>query len=254
MRRLVLVVCLAALLTGCSALPFDSPPPSDDRAVAAVEEVNSTVSSVETYRFDTDIRVSASDGGRSRTVTADGSGAVDLTAKRMRATSEVADETLDSYVTEYKSYQECPEPWEGYAVENVSQSEPWATATPLHRQIELFEHSNVYWRGNRTVDGERTVLVVAHPSDDTVQSLADRRRTGSAELDGGSFDNATARLWIDPETNRPVEFALHLELSRRGATATADLTTRYTEYGESVDVSVPSAVYETQYQLGCPGS
>ncbi|WP_174786365.1 hypothetical protein [Haloprofundus sp. MHR1] len=254
MRRLVLVVCLAVFLTGCSALPFDSPPPSDDRAVAAVEEVNDTVAGVETYRFDTSLRVSASDGEQSRTATVDGTGSVDLVSKRMHATSDVEGETFDSYVTEGKSYQECSEPWSGYAVENVSDSGDWATVTPLHRQLELFERSNVYWRGNRTVDGNRTVLVVAHPSDDTVESLVERRRTETAGLGGNSFDNATARLWIDPETNRPVKSALHLELSRRGATATADIATRYAGYGESVTVTIPSAAYENQYQLGCPGS
>lgn len=254
MRRLVLAVCLVSLLTGCSALLSDGPSPSDERAVTAIEAANSSVSNVKTYRFEMDIHVSASDGENSQTVQVDGSGEVNVSAKRMRVTTRTREQEIDSYVDGYKSYQGCQEPWDGYAVENVSRSEPWATATPLHRQLTLFERSNVYWEGNETVAGNRTVLVSASPSADTIQSVMDRGGASDVAVNRGSLENATARLWIDPDTNRPVKSELKLHLSRRGATATATVTLSYADYGEATSITIPPAVSDDPYELGCPGA
>jgi len=253
MQRLVLAACLAVLLAGCGAFVGDSPPPSDERAVTAIEAANTSVAAVESYQFEMEMHVVASDGDRSQTVRVDGGGAVNVSAKRMQATTRTRDQTVASYVDGYKAYQECQDPWGGYAVENVSRSEPWAIATPLHRQLLLFDRSNVYWQGNETVNGNRTVLVTASPSTETLQSVMERRQ-GTVDLDRSSIENATARVWLDPETNRPVQSELRLKISQRGATATATLTLRYGAYGTPVSVSVPSDVSNDPYELGCPGS
>ncbi|EMA11818.1 hypothetical protein [Haloarcula marismortui] len=232
----------------------DSPPPSDERAVAAVEEANRSIASVDAYRFQMDMHVTASDGDQSRTVSVDGDGAVNVSEKRMQATTQMQDQTVTSYVDGYRAYQGCQDPWGGYAVENVSRSEPWATATPLHRQVLLFERSNVYWKGNETRNDNRTVLVTASPSAETIESLMDRRQAGGMDLNPGSLENATARLWLDPETNRPVQSELDIEISQRGATATATITVQYTDYDEPTSVSIPSEVSDDPYELGCPGA
>jgi len=254
MRRLVLAVCFVTLLAGCGTFLSDGPPPSDERAVAAIEEANRSIAPVDAYRFEMDMHVVASAGDESRTVRVDGDGAVNVSAKRMAATSRIQGQTVESYVDGYKAYQECQDPWGGYAVENVSRAEPWATATPLHRQVLLFDRSNVYWRGNETLDGNRTILVTASPSADTLQSIMDRRQAGDVGLDGASLENATARLWLDPETNRPVQSELRIRISQRGATATATITVQYTDYDEPTSVSIPPDVDEDPYELGCPGA
>ncbi|WP_367175539.1 hypothetical protein [Haloarcula rubripromontorii] len=254
MRRLLLAVCFVSLLAGCGTFMGDSPPPSDERAVAAVEEASRSIAPVEAYRFKMDMQVTASDGDQSRTLSVDGSGAVNVSAKRMQATTRMQDQTVKSYVDGYRAYQGCQDPWGGYAVENVSRSEPWATATPLHRQVLLFERSNVYWRGNATLDGNRTVLVTTSPSADTIESLMDRRQAGDVALDRGSLENATARLWLDPDTNRPVQSELTIKISQRGATATATITAQYSGYGEPTAISIPSEVSDDPYELGCPGA
>ncbi|SDX00251.1 hypothetical protein SAMN05443574_111101 [Haloarcula vallismortis] len=254
MRRLLLAVCFVSLLAGCGTFMSDSPPPSDERAVAAVEEANRSIAPVEAYRFKMDMQVTASDGDQSRTLSVDGSGAVNVSAKRMQATTRMQDQTVKSYVDGYRAYQGCQDPWGGYAVENVSRSEPWATATPLHRQVLLFERSNVYWRGNKTLEGNRTILVTASPSADTIESLIDRRQAGDMDLNRGSLENATARLWLDPDTNRPVQSELTIEISQRGATATATITVQYSEYGEPTAISIPPDVDDDPYKLGCPGA
>jgi len=254
MRRLVLAACLVSLLAGCSALSGGSPPPSDERAVTAVEAVNTAVSNVETYRFETEMHVTASDGENSRTARVDGNGVVNVSAKRMRATTRTREQTVTSYVDGDRAYRGCQEPWDGYAVENVSRSEPWATATPLHRQLTLLERSNVYWEGNETIDGNRTVRISAAPSTETIQSVMDRGRASGVNLNRGSLENATVRLWIDPDTDRPVKSELRLQLSQRGATATATVALFYTDYGEPAQITIPPKVYDDPYELGCPGA
>jgi outer membrane lipoprotein-sorting protein len=254
MRRLVLAICFVSLLAGCGTFVADSQTPSDERAVAAVEEANSTVAAVEAYRFEMEMHVTASDGEQSRTVRVDGEGAVNVSAKGMQATTRMQDQTVKSYVDGHKAYQGCQDPWGGYAVENVSRSEPWVTTTPLHRQLLLFERSNVYWRGNETLDGNRTVLVTASPSAETIDSLMDRRQAGDMDLNRGSLENATARLWLDPNTNRPIQSELRIKISQRGATATATITVQYSEYGEPIAISIPPEVYDDTYELGCPGA
>jgi hypothetical protein len=232
----------------------DSPPPSDERAVRAIGEANSSIAAVDTYRFEMEMHVAASDGEQSRTVRVDGDGAVNVSAKRMEATSRTQDQTVESYVGGYRAYQGCQKPWGGYAVENVSRSEPWATTTPLHRQLTLFERWNVYWRGNETLDGNRTVLVTASPSAETIESLMNRRQAGDMDLNRGSLETATARLWLDQETNRPVQSKLRLKLSQRGATATATMTPQCREYCEPTSISIPPEADNGPYELGCPGA
>ncbi|WP_435102640.1 hypothetical protein [Halarchaeum sp. P4] len=258
MRRLVLVACLLALLVplaGCGVFA-DGPPPSDERAVDAVETANASVADVETYRFDLAMHVTASNADRTRSVRVDGNGSVDVRERLMHAVVHAEGNTLHSYVTSEHAYQECAPPWHGYAVENVSETGRWATVAPLHRQLALLDRTNVYWQGNRTLDGNRTVLVTASPSAATLTSFVENRQTDSVDLQSGGFENATVRLWLDPETDRPVKFELRLRLSRGETTATATLTTHYRDYGAPVSVTVPSNVTdpETQYDLGCPAS
>jgi outer membrane lipoprotein-sorting protein len=111
MRRLVLAVCFVTLLAGCGTFFGDSPPPSDERAVTAIEEANRSVTAVETYRFEMEMHVTASDGDQSQTVRADGDGAVNVSTKRMQATTQTQDQTGSSYADGYKAYQECQDPW-----------------------------------------------------------------------------------------------------------------------------------------------
>jgi len=82
----------------------------------------------------------------------------------------------------------------------------------------------------------------------------DRRQAGDMDLNRGSLENATARLWLDLGTNRPVQSELEIKISQRGATATATLTIQYSEYGGPTAISIPPDVYDDPYELGCPGA
>lgn len=250
-RLLAAVVALLLVLSGCGALPSGQPP-SDERAVDERERVASALDSVSTYRFTVDGTVSASDGDRTRTVDVSGEGVVNKRRQRMRSNATADGTTRSRYLDGYTSYTECPE-WDGWGVDNASESTAWFDLTPLGRQMALVRESTVYWGGNETLDGTRTFVLVAHPSKETLTSLPDIGRTTQTDLSRANIENATVRLWVDSETARPVKSDLHIDLSTGGASGTVDVTVRYHSYDEPVTVSLPASTRTDRYELGCPG-
>lgn len=257
--RLPSTTCLLALLvvlSGCSVLP-GGPPPSDERAVDVRNRTVAAVDSVSTYRYSLYARVSASDGDRTRTVTVNGEGAVDRRQRRMESTATAESDTGERstrslYVDGRTVYTECSDPWDGWGVESASESVDWFTLTPLGRQLELLERTNVYWGGNRTLDGNRTLLLVTHPSRRTLASLPDVGQT-AGDYSRGNFANVTFKVWVDARTDRPVKSELRFELSVKDASGVGSLTTRYRAYGEPANVSLPSSTRTDRHELGCPG-
>lgn len=244
-------VLLSLLLvsSGCLGV-FESRPPSDDRAVELRDRVDDAVADAERYRFDTHLSVAATDGETSRSVNVDGEGAVDRAERRLRSVAETEGQRRRSYVDGYTAYQECAEPWDGWGVDELDEERAWHRYTPLGRTLELLNESRVYWQGTESVNGTETAVIVAHPTAETLSSVADRQGTS---LDSSGLQNATLTLWVDRETALPVRSRLELDLQRGGATAGATATTEYAGYGASVNVSIPSSVYGDQHELGCPG-
>ena len=247
---IALVVLL--VLAGCNG--GVSHPPSDDRALDALNRTETALESVETYRFATEMRVTASKGDRSRSITVTGEGAVDVPNRRIHAVTEVESETLDSYVDGYTSYTECADPWGGWGVENLSESASWRSFAPAGRQVELFDRANVYWRGNATVDGNRTHLLVAYPSKKTLVDLQRRGRATAPDLQGANLKNVTVKLWVDAETGLPAKSLLSIRLKQDGATAVARATNTYSGYGDAVNVTVPDSTRTDPWETGCPGA
>lgn len=251
-RRALLLVAIV-LLTGCSGLTGGHPP-SDQRAVELRNQTEAYVDSVSTYRYDGKIRVYASKRDRSRSVTGDTNGSVDRRHRLFHGVSTVNGKRSESYTDGYRTYSECGRPWGGWSVENRSRSEDWLALTPLGRQMMLLERSNVYWRGNRTVDGDRTVLLVAYPSKKTLSDPSSATEADPVALHQESVKNVTVELWVDPETGQPVQSLLKVTVERGGATAVATIRLEYADYGAPVDVTVPSSVHWDQHKMGCPGS
>lgn len=247
-RAAVPATALLVVLAGCSVLP-SSQPPSDERALDALNRTTAAVEEVSTYRFSIDGHVRTSDGDR--TLTATSEGAVDRQHRRLVLTATEDGSTRSTYVDGRTVYTECSEPWDGWTVENTSLPSEWFTTTPLGRQVELLEETTVYWGGNRTLDGNRTVVLVAHPSRRTLVSLPD----GVGPIDefpGLDVGNATFELWVDARTDRPVKSVFRIAISSGDASGTAEFTTRYRAYGEPATVSIPPSTRTDQYELGCP--
>jgi len=251
MHRAVPAALLAALLVlaGCGMLG-DSQPPSDDRALEIRNETIDALENVDSYGMSMD--VSASAEGRSESISATGDGIANRTARLMRMNMTVQSRTVTSYLQNRTAYTQCPSPWSGWGEQNQSTDIEWLTLTPLGRQVELFERTNVYWDGTATVDGHDTAVIVAHPTQETLSSLPGESQTDLANPDA-NVENITAKLWVDRETSRPVRSLLRLQISGNGGEATAKVMIDYTDYDESITVKIPEISDDEVRTLGCPG-
>lgn len=245
-------LCVLVVLSGCSVLS-GGPPPSDQRALDARNRTAAAVEDVSTYRFSLDARIQASDGDERRTVDVTGSGAVDREARRMATNATADGETRSAYLDGRTAYRECPRPWGRWDEVDASESVEWLTLTPLGRQVELLERTEVYWEGTETVDGTETAVVRAHPSEETLTSLPDVGGSGTGDLSGANVDDATFRMWIDDGTSLPVRSVLRIEFSARGGSGDVEIATRFHGYGEPTEISIPEEARTEQWETGCPG-
>jgi hypothetical protein len=261
-RPPVWLVLALVLLSGCSALGFQSgetpAPPSDQRALDALNRSQSALDDLESYRFSTEATVSVAADGESRTVAVDGDGAVNLTTRRMRSTFEF-DDTGSSlrpgerttYVVGDTVYAACGGPTGGWERRNVT-ADDWADATPLGRQLALLESTNVYWRGTETVNGTEAGVVVGYPSKEELATTSAATRD-SVNWDRVTVQNATVRLYVDTDTGRPLKSVQRVDIEMRGASGTATFELAYWGFDRPVDVSVPGEVYDRVWHGGCPG-
>lgn len=251
-RRVALLVVVAlVVLAGCSALGQD--PTREDRAVEALERSQDRLDEVDSYRFDGEMRVVAEGDGRTERIRVDVGGAVDAEAERMRTNATVDGETTESYLVGGTTYQQCPDPWGGWAVEEAEDdADDWAELTPAAGQLSLLESGSLYWNGTETVDGREAALLVGHTPASALDE--DQGGFGSAlDVGGPNVEDVTVELWVDEETGLPIESRIALEVAGSGGSADASATMRYSGYDEPVSIEVPSEADENQYELGCPG-
>ena len=248
--RAALAFTVVVVLSGC--LGFGGPPPSDPGAEAVVDDAAMASADVETYRFENDIRIVASDGDETRRVSMDVAGAVDRPARRFRANTTFQGDVYPSYVDGDTAYTKCQEPW-GWGVENVSEEREgdWQSADPLGRQVELLQSSPVYWAGNETMDGVDVHVIEARPSEDTLRTYADRRQSG---ILGPGIEDAVLTAYIVEESGVIVKTEFDFTVTDGGASADAEMSTRFTDYGADVTITIPEEAVTDQRELGCPGS
>lgn len=248
--RAVLALVALVLLAGC--LGFGGPPPSDPGAETVVDEAASHSADVETYRFAHDIAVTASDGEDTHRVTVDATGAVNRTAQRLRVNTTHEGTTRQTFVDGDTAYTECESPW-GWGVENVSEdtADDWRTADPLGRQIDLMQSSPVYWAGNETIDGVAVHVVEARPSGETLTQYGERRQTG---LFGPDIEDATFTAYVAEDSGRLLRTVFTFTVTGEGGSAEARMTTRFTDVGSRVDITIPVEARSADTKFGCPGS
>ncbi len=245
------VITLAVVLAGCSALKPD--PTREDRAVAALEQSQERLEEVESYRADGTIRVVASADDRTEQVTVDHGSVVDVDERKMRTNSTTDGETTQSFLVDRTTYQQCPRPWGGWAVEEADSDGDWLDLTPAASQLSVLEEGSLTWNGTGTVDGREAVHLVGHPP----ASALDEEQAGRGSipgLGGPNVEDVTVEFWIDRETDLPLESTLEFEVTGGDGSAHASSTMRYAEYDEPVSVELPYDEIENTYELGCPGA
>lgn len=248
--RVVLAVVIVVVLSGC--LGFGGPPPSDPGAEAVVDDAADAASEVDTYRFDGDIRIVASSDGETRRVSVNHVGAVNRSTQRLWSNTTFKGDVRRTFVVGNQAYMECQSPW-GWGVENVSEDgeTEWRSTDPLGRQVDLLQSSPVYWAGNETIDGVEVHVIEARPSEETLREYGDRRR---GSVFGPEIEDATFTAYVVKDSGRIVKTVLDFTVTGDGANADAHMTTRFTDYGADVTVTVPDEAVTHPREFGCPGS
>lgn len=240
-------VALALVLAGCSVLAPDHT--REERAVSALADARDTVNATETYRYETDVQVVATADGRTERVDITLNGSVDAANRRMHSHVRYRGDRLESYLVNRTAYQECGGMMDLWRVEEQS-ADDWTTLTPAARQLSLLETGSLSWNGTETVDGRETVLLVGEPTERGLRQYQEDR--SRSLLGGPSIENARVEVWLDAETHHPVRSAFSFEVRQRGNTASASMTTRFDDYGESVSVGRPVIDEDQQWDAPCP--
>lgn len=243
----LLAVCLVT--AGCSVLGPDYT--RQERAVAALNDAHNATAAVQTYRFESDMTVTATADGRTERVDVDLTGAVDTANRTMRTNATRDGESRRSFVLNRTVYRECASPWDGWGVEDVDDGGEWSEQTPAVRQLSLLESGSLYWNGTRTVDGERVAVVTGEPSTDALTEYQDDRPT--PVFGGPSVEDPRIRARLDADTGRLLWTEFSFTVADGDTTASATMTTTFGDYGDPVSVDLPEDARSDPYELGCPG-
>ncbi len=139
MRPPLAALLLAAVLVTSGCLGGPSRPPSDQRAMDALNRSQDAMAEATSYRTTVDGRVEATGNDEEMTLSVTGTVAVNATTQQMNATARLRGErdvagrsgTQQTYVDGYTAYAECARI--GWERQNLSESRPWFTYTPVAR-------------------------------------------------------------------------------------------------------------------------
>ncbi|MBX0294764.1 hypothetical protein [Haloarcula nitratireducens] len=250
MRRPALHVALALslVLAGCSV--FGDEPVREERAIERLDAARERAETVESYRYEVDIDASTTASGER--IDGSGSGRVNVTTRRQAANVTVGGSVAGSYVDDRTAFEQCRTDGLSWGKENVSAGGNWTELTPLGRQLSVLSTGDLYYNGTETVDGRRTVHLSSHPSPSALEE-SDAGAGNRPVFGSPGVDSVTVDIWLDETTNLPVRSRVTVRVSGDGETATATLTTRFRDYGDRVEVTIPDDVRSDAMELGCPG-
>lgn len=257
--RVSVLVAAMLVLSGCLGLGGSDLPPSDQRAVAALENAQEAVHRIDSYRATIDGHVSARSADESAALDFTVEEAANVTTREVNATVEVSARggspfdsgTRMTYISGYRAYSECARM--GWGRHNLSSDRSWVSYTSVGQQLALLNRTNVYWEGAGTVDGAEASVIVAHPTKAQLQGGPTVQNSRVTDFEGATVDNAPVRVWLSNRTDRPLKARREIEISRDGATATATATIRFRAYNGPMPISRPS-IGDTLWEFGCPGS
>lgn len=247
------VLAVAALLVTSGCLGFLGPtrPPSDQRAVDALDRSQAAVADVTAYRTTIDGHFEVTTGDDRRSYDLSGEVAVNASTRRMNATARLRGETRTRFIAGDVAYSECSRM--GWERRNLTTVGSWLAYTPVGQQLAVLNRSDVYWRGTESVDGHETAVIVAHPTKQELLAGPDVSDTRATELAGANLKNATVTAWLSTEHWRPVQVRREITVAQGGDTARATVTFRFTGYGEPTSVSRLAFDEDSIWTIGCPG-
>ena len=205
---------------------------------------------VETYRYETDLRVRVTADGRTERVHARVSGAVDAAERRLNSTSEMDGRTREAYLLNRTVYRQCPRVGSFWGVENET-AEDWDALTPAHRQLSLLESGDLRHAGGATVDGRAATHLVGEPTDEALRRYNEDRN--QPVFGGPEIHDVRMEVWIGNETDLPLRTRLRFSISSGDGSGSARMETHFSAYGDPVSIEVPEEAFENQLELGCAG-
>ncbi|SEW30242.1 LolA-like protein [Halobacterium jilantaiense] len=230
-RRALVAVCVALLVAtaGCSALgggdgaqPTESEQSVHERVAAATQDVAT---------YGVEFRMNITANGETLQLTQEG--VYNRTSERARLNMSVYGTPATSYFDGETAYVTSGGQWQ---VQNLSGSGLWAENGTLARQRTLLDVGSVSVVGNETVDGVETTVYAVDADPEAYQSLLGQQ-VGTTESVG--IQNATYRLYVADETDRPRKAELSMTVATRGQSSQANVTILFSEYGEPVRVTIP---------------
>lgn len=243
------LLALFVITAGCSGLGMDHT--RNERAVEALDNASDAISSTSSYRFDSNMTITAPTDSRTEQVNADLTGVVNTSSRKMRSKATIDNDSRRSFVLNRTTYRECGEPWDGWEVEELDEDTEWATQTPAVRQLSLLKSGPLYWNGTETLDGKRAIVITGSPPAESITQYRDGQ--SKPLLGGPNVENTELRVWLSVETGRPLRTELKFTVSKGDNKAMAMMTTTFDGYEKPVSVDLPAGAQKNQYELGCPG-
>lgn len=238
-HRALLAVCVAALVVtaGCGAVgdggggqQATTQSPDDTRPVS--ERVADATADVETYGVD--FRMNLTANGETLQLTQ--VGVYDRANERARLNMSVYGTPATAYFDGETMYVEAGGQWQR---QDLAGSGVWGENGTLARQRALLDVGEVSAAGTETVEGVETTVYEVDADPAAFESLLSQgAQTGQASL---TIQNASYRLYVADDTDRPRKAELSTTVTTQGQTARANVTILFSDYGEPVSVTIPEA-------------
>lgn len=257
--RTLLVVALLAT-AGCQGLSGSPEPPSDQRAVDAVDRAQRAALNVTSYRYTVDGQVQIRDNGRTESIDIAGNGIVNVDQQRVNMTVHTRGGTRTgrrgtrvAYLDGYTLDVACARL--GWARHNLTESTRWLNYTALGQQLTLLDRTAVYWNGTEVVDGVEAAVVTAQPTEQQLQTSQSLPNGNEVTRGSATFQNATVRVWISTQTGRLLKVQREIHVREEESTGVANITFHFSDYDDPTNVTRPSFEdYGSQWSDDCVGA
>lgn len=256
-RHLLALPLLAVLLVtaGClGTVEYHTLPDSDPEAVALVERGAAASRNVSGVEYTVGGEAVATDGDRDETITFDGNGSANVSARHGHLRVTGGDDAEEHYVDGYTAYSLCPRSRyvnveDAWLATDLPEDRPWLSYTPLGGVDEMLAISKAYDRGTATVDGERTRKVLLRPNPSELDALRSRAVYPDGDRpERGNLENATVTLWFDPDSALPRKVVVERVSATRGVRLEERLVYEFS-YGPT-RVELPNRTVESEE--ACP--
>lgn len=251
-QKPIALIALAAMLilAGCSGGATTTTADTGGDQITK-QEVLSAMESVKTYHVETNatMRTTANGMTQSRTILTDA--AFDRTAQGFQVNQTVksggASQKVQMYFVDGTLYRHSAAYTSRYGSEWIKTNQTaglWSRMDTLTRQRALLANATVTANGTATVDGIETRVLEADvdisAAKKAMESRLKQSGLGNAKL---NVSDVTQRLWVNPETNRPIKTVTNMTYTVKAMGQSIEQTQHIKisfDYESPVSISLPA--------------